>query len=79
MPKVNIHEAKTHLSKLAEQAGAGEEIIIAKAGKPIARLVPLAQGAAKRKKGLLKGRIKTTNAFDQPLPDEVIDLFEGRV
>jgi prevent-host-death family protein len=75
---VNIHRAKTHLSKLAEQAGAGEEIIIAKSGKPIARLVPLAQGAVIRKKGLLKGKIKTTKDFDQPLPDEVIDLFEGR-
>jgi prevent-host-death family protein len=79
MLKVNIHDAKTHLSKLAEQAGAGEEIIIAKAGKPIARLVPLGQNAVIRKKGLLKGKIKTTKDFDQPLPDEVIDLFEGRV
>ena len=50
MLKVNIHDAKTHLSKLAEQAGAGEEIIIAKAGKPIARLVPLAQGVVMRKR-----------------------------
>ena len=78
MLKVNIHEAKTHLSKLAEQAGAGEEIIIAKSGKPIARLVPLAQGTAVRKKGLLKGKIKTTKEFDQPLPDDLIDLFEGK-
>jgi prevent-host-death family protein len=78
MLKVNIHEAKTQLSKLAEQAGAGEEIIIAKSGKPIARLVPLEQRATIRKKGLLKGKIKTTKDFDQPLPDEVVDLFEGR-
>ena len=60
---VDIHDAKTHLSKMAEQAGAGEEMIIAKAGKPIARLVPLAQGAVIRKKGLLKGKIKTTKDF----------------
>ena len=79
MVQINIHEAKTHLSKLAEQAGAGEEIIIAKAGKPIARLVPLAQGVVMRKKGLLNGKIKITKDFYQPLPDEVIDLFEGRV
>ena len=78
MRKVNIHDAKTHLSKLAEQAGAGEEIIIAKSGRPIARLVPLAQGAVVRKKGLLKGKIKVSDDFDHPLPDHVIDLFEGR-
>lgn len=78
MLKVNIHEAKTHLSRLAEQAGAGDEIIIAKSGKPIARLVPLAPACPQRKKGLLKGKIKIGNGFDQPLPDDVIDLFEGR-
>ena len=78
MLKVNIHDAKTHLSKLAEQAGAGEEIIIAKSGRPIARLVPLAQGPAVRRKGLLKGKIKISDDFDKPLPDEVVDLFEGR-
>ena len=78
MLKVNIHDAKTHLSKLAEQAGAGEEIIIAKSGRPVARLVPLAHGPAVRKKGLLKGKIKIGDDFDQPLPDDVIDLFEGR-
>ena len=78
MLKVNIHDAKTHLSKLAEQAGAGEEIIIAKSGRPVARLVPLAQGPIVRRKGLLKGKIKISDDFDSPLPDDVIDLFEGR-
>lgn len=78
MLKVNIHDAKTHLSRLAEQAGAGEEIIIAKSGRPVARLVPLEHGPAVRKKGLLKGKIKIGDDFDHPLPDEVIDLFEGR-
>jgi prevent-host-death family protein len=78
MLKVNIHDAKTHLSKLAERAGAGEEIIIAKSGRPVARLVPLALGRAVRRKGLLKGKIKIGDDFDQPLPDEMIDLFEGR-
>ena len=78
MLKVNIHDAKTHLSKLADQAGAGEEIIIAKSGRPIARLMPLAQGPAVRRKGLLKGKIKISDDFDQPLPDDVVDLFEGR-
>lgn len=78
MLKVNIHDAKTHLSKLAEQAGAGEEIIIAKSGRPVARLMPLAHGAAVRRKGLLKGKIIFSDDFDQPLPDDVINLFEGR-
>lgn len=78
MLKVNIHEAKTHLSKLTEQAGASGEIIIAKSGRPVARLAPLAQGAIVRTKGLLKGKIKISDDFDHPLPDEVIDLFEVR-
>ncbi len=78
MLKVNIHDAKTHLSKLAEQAGAGEEIIIAKSGRPVARLVPLAQGPVVRRKGLLKGKIKISDDFYSPLPGDVIDLFEGR-
>jgi prevent-host-death family protein len=78
MLKVNIHDAKTHLSKLAEQAGAGEEIIIAKSGRPVARMVPLAQSPVVRRKGLLKGKIKIGDDFDQALPDDVIGLFEGR-
>lgn len=78
MQQVNIHEAKTQLSKLVEIAAAGEEVVIAKSGKPIARLVPMAREFAPRKKGLLKGKIKIGAAFDQPLPDEVIALFEGR-
>ena len=78
MQQVNIHEAKTHLSKLVEIAAAGEEIIIAKSGKPIARLVAISKESTPRKKGLLEGRIKIKPEFDQPLPDEVIDLFEGR-
>lgn len=78
MQQVNIHEAKTHLSKLVEIAAASEEVVIAKAGKPIARRVPMARESAPRKKGLLKGRIKISAKFDQPLPDEAIALFEER-
>ena len=63
---VNVHEAKTHFSRLLEQAHAGEEIILAKAGKPYARLLPLAPEAASRQPGRLKGRIG--NAFFEPLP-----------
>ena len=64
MTTVNIHEAKTHLSRLVEQAAAGEEIVIAKAGRPVARLVPVDQ-TAPRKPGLARGRV--TEAFFEPL------------
>jgi len=79
MRQFNIHEAKPHFSKLVNAAAAGEEIVIAKAGKPIARLVPLAQPSRPRKKGLLEGRIKIGPEFDQPLCDAVIASFEGRI
>jgi prevent-host-death family protein len=78
MTTVNIHVAKTHLSRLVEQAAAGEEIIIAKAGKPMAKLVPLDAAKPKRKLGLLKGQIKIPDDFDDPLPDWLLDAFEGR-
>ena len=76
MTTVNIHEAKTHLSRYVEQAAAGEEIIIAKAGKPMARLVPLeSKQLPPRKLGLLAGRLKVPDNFDDPLPDDIVDLF----
>ena len=75
---VNIHVAKTHFSSLVERAANGEEIIIAKAGKPVARLMPLAAPARRRQLGLLKGRIKIAPDFDAPLPEEILRLFEGR-
>jgi prevent-host-death family protein len=74
---VNVHEAKTHLSRLLEQAHAGEEIILAKAGKPYARLMPLASGPAPRRPGRLKGQIETS-AFFEPLPDDELDAWSGR-
>jgi prevent-host-death family protein len=74
---VNVHEAKTHLSRLLEQAHAGEEIILAKAGKPYARLMPLAPVPARRQPGRLKGRIDTSGFFD-PLPADELDAWEGR-
>lgn len=77
MRKVNIHEAKTHLSRLVEQAGAGEEIILAKAGKPVARLVPLDGLRTRRKLGLLAGRFTVPEDFDAPLPEDVLADFEG--
>jgi prevent-host-death family protein len=79
MPKtVNLYEAKTHLSDLVERAARGEEVIIAKAGQPKARLVPLARPAKDRKPGGWKGRVTISPDFDAPLPDEILDAFEGR-
>ncbi len=77
MTTLNIHAAKTHFSRLIEEVEDGEEVIIAKAGKPIARLVPMKK-TTKRKLGLLKGRLIVPDDFDAPLPDEVLAAFEGR-
>jgi prevent-host-death family protein len=75
---VNIHAAKTHLSRLVEEAAAGEEIIIAKAGTPLAKLGPLVSaGRKKRRLGLLARRLTIPADFDAPLPDPVLDAFEG--
>jgi len=70
MLKVNLYEAKTNLSQLVERAAAGEEIVIAKAGKPRARLVPLAP-APKRRPGRARGRIRISPDFDAPLPSDI--------
>ncbi|MBW8306776.1 MAG: type II toxin-antitoxin system Phd/YefM family antitoxin [Thiobacillus sp.] len=78
MQIINIHEAKTHLSRLLEQVAGGEEIVIAKAGKPIARLVPLEAPPKKRQLGLLKGKLNVPDDFDAPLTDDELTLFEGR-
>ncbi len=78
MHTVNIHEAKTHLSKLVESAMNGKEIIIAKSGKPVAKLVPIFKEKPKRRLGILKGKIKIANDFDAPLPEDILDSFEGQ-
>jgi prevent-host-death family protein len=78
MQTVNIHEAKTHLSRLLEQVANGDEVIIAKAGKPVARLVPLDAAPKKRRLGLLKGKLQVPDDFDAPLTDADLALFEGR-
>jgi len=75
---INVHEAKTHLSRLLDQVAAGAEIIIAKAGKPLAKLSPISEPVKKKKLGLLKGKVKVPDDFNAPLPDEVIASFEGR-
>ena len=74
---VNIHDAKTHLSRLVDEVASGAEIIIAKAGKPMARLTPLSPPVRKKQLGLLKGRIKVPDRFNAPLDDETMAAFEG--
>jgi len=75
---INTHEAKTHLSRLLKRVALGEEIIIAVRGKPAARLVPLKAEDTGRKFGTLKGLIEMSEDFDKPLPDEILDAFEGK-
>jgi prevent-host-death family protein len=77
MSQVNVHEAKTHLSKLLTRVEAGEEIIISKAGKPIARLVPWNQDVKQRTPGLDSGLFSVPDDFDAPLPREIMDAFES--
>jgi prevent-host-death family protein len=74
--KVNIHEAKTHLSKLLARVGNGEEVIISKAGKPIAKLVPIADKTKKRVPGSAKGKVIMEKNFDAPLPKHILKAFE---
>jgi prevent-host-death family protein len=75
MKKVNIHAAKTHLSRLVEEAAAGEEIVIAKAGRAVARLVPLNLAGHPREPGALHGKIRIGADFDAPLPDDLARAF----
>jgi prevent-host-death family protein len=76
MKTVNIHAAKTHLSSLVEEAAAGEEIIIAKAGKPVARLVPIEKKEdIESTIGMWKGKVWMSEDFDAPLPPEVLGSF----
>jgi prevent-host-death family protein len=75
--QVNIHEAKTHLSRLVERAADGEEIVIAKAGKPMARLVPIVRPSEPRVPGLSRGLIVIHDDFDDPLPEDIAAAFRG--
>lgn len=75
---INIHEARIHLSRLVEQAAAGHEVIIAKAGKPRARLVPLAGTPRVKKYGLLNGKFSVPDDFNAPMDVHILALFEGR-
>ncbi len=73
---VNIHEAKTHLSRLLERVSQGEEIVIAKAGKPVARLVAVTEKPKRREPGSAKGTLWYSDDFDAPLPEEIQRFFE---
>ena len=73
---VNVHEAKTHLSRLLEEVRQGEEVVIARAGKPVARLVAVTEGPKQRQPGSAKGTIWYSDDFDAPLPDDIQESFE---
>jgi prevent-host-death family protein len=77
MTKVNIHQAKTQFSRLVALAAGGEEVIIAKSGKPVARLVPYAIKGAVRRPGSMRGKIHIKKNFDAPLPKKLLEAFEG--
>jgi prevent-host-death family protein len=74
---INIHEAKTHLSKCINQALQGDEVIIAKGGKPLIRLIPYTEETQVRRGGQFKGLIQISDDFDAPLPDEILKQFYG--
>ena len=76
MVTVNVHEAKTHLSRLIKQVEAREEVIIARNGKPVALLTPLKR-FGKRKPGSMKGLLTVPDSFFDPLPEEELALWEG--
>lgn len=76
--EVNIHEAKTHLSRLLQRVAAGEEVTIARAGKPVARLVAVEPEKRKlRPLGMDRGRVWIADDFDAPLPDDLLKAFYG--
>lgn len=75
MAVFTVHDAKTHLSRLLERVAQGEEIFIAKSGRPIAKLVRM--NVEPRRPGRLKGRIRVGPDFDEPLPDKILAAFRG--
>jgi prevent-host-death family protein len=77
MVTVNIHEAKTHLSRLLVRVEGGEEIVIARAGTPVARLVPLEEGGRRRELGFARDEVRIARDFDAPLPEELLQAFHG--
>ena len=73
--QVNIYEAKSKLSKLINQVIAGEEVIVAKSGKPVAKIVPFEKPTQNRKPGSAKGKLFISDDFDAPLPDDILEGF----
>jgi prevent-host-death family protein len=76
MKPVNIHEAKTQLSKLVEAATEGEEVVLARAGKPVARIVPIRKGTGRRTPGALKGKIRFGRGWNRPLTEQELASWE---
>ena len=76
MKPINVHEAKTHLSRLLARVEAGEEIVISRGGRPVARLVPVTSLPAPRALGTERGRIQIAEDFDAPLPEVLLSAFE---
>jgi prevent-host-death family protein len=74
---VNVYAAKTQLSRLLERVQGGEEVVITRHGKPVAKLVPISRPARPRKLGALRGKVRIGKDFDAPLSDDVLELFEG--
>lgn len=74
--KVNIHEAKTNLSKLLARVKKGQEIIIARSGKPVAKLVPFEEKISQRQPGTAKNKVFLSPDFNEPLPEKIIKDFE---
>ena len=79
MKTVNIHEAKTHLSRLLEAAAKGEPFVIAKAGRPMVKVVPIEAETPRipRRRGFMAGRISVPDDFDTMMRDEIVAMFEG--
>lgn len=79
MKQLNVYQAKSHFSQLLEQVAQGESVTIAKAGRPVARLIPLTSGSGGNgfEFGCMAGEITITDDFDAPLPDDMLALFEG--
>jgi len=75
---INIYDAKTQLSRLVDKAANGEDILIARSGKPVALLTRIKPKSKKRPLGLLNGKFKVPDDFNAPMPDEILDAFEGK-
>ncbi len=75
--KVNVHDAKTRLSELLSRVESGEEITIARAGTPVAHLIPIREKTGERMAGTAKGKVKIENDFDEPLPESILREYEG--